>query len=575
MSPPIPSNDVDRIAALHSMGVLDSPPEIDFDELALLAANICQVPIALISLVDGDRQWFKSRIGLEVAETPRRDSFCAHAVSEPGQDFLIVSDAHLDTRFAENPLVLNDPYIRFYAGATLVTRDGWALGTLCVIDRKPRQLTPDQLRALGTIRRSVVHAIEVRRVLAGQKQIIAELGHLHRSLEASRRTAEEATRAKADFLATMSHEIRTPMNAVIGMTALLRDTTLTPEQRDHVETMQVSGEHLLTVVDDILDFSKMEAGKLEIEHAPFSVRECVATAFRLVAKHAAEKKLAVRGEFDGDVPETVIGDVTRLRKILVNLLSNALKFTEQGEVAVNVAARTVVGGIELAFRVTDRGIGIPADRLDRLFHNFSQAESSTTRRCGGTGLGLAISRRLVELQGGKISVSSEPGRGSCFAFTILVEAGHNINAKDADLVAPVDTFDPEFALKHPAKILVAEDNLVNQKVLDRMLKRLGYAPSVVPDGAAALAARRGGNFDLVFMDIEMPEMDGPTATRALRADLSMGRQPVVVALTANALAGNRESYIAAGMDAYMAKPIRVRELTDVLARIAKLRPPPL
>ena len=571
-SPPIPANDVARVAALRALGILDTPPEPNYDDLTRLAAQICQVPIALISLVDADRQWFKARVGLDPAETPRELSFCAHAIAEPQTDVFVVPDASADPRFAANALVTGAPHIRFYAGTPLVTHDGWALGTLCVIDRVPRQLTPDQLHALTTLRRHILDALELRRIIARQNTVIADLDETRRHLDVARRTAEEATRAKAEFLATMSHEIRTPMNAVIGMTTLLRDTPLSPAQRDSVDVIQSSGEHLLTVINDILDFSKITSGKLTLESVPFSLPACVAAAVRLLVARATEKKVAIRSTLAPGTPETIVGDVTRLRQILVNLLSNAVKFTDRGAITVDVSARAQPdGSSELTFRVSDTGIGIPAARLPHLFQRFEQADSSTTRTFGGSGLGLVISRHLAELQGGKLWAESTPGVGSVFHFTILTRPAAARLPTPPPPAFATSEFDPQFASRHPARILVAEDNPVNQKVLGRMLEKLGYLPAYAADGLAALAALRATPFDLVLMDIEMPGMDGPAATRALRAEFPAARQPGVIAVTAHALADSRETFLSAGLDEILTKPIRLPELTALLARLPELR----
>jgi signal transduction histidine kinase/ActR/RegA family two-component response regulator len=578
ISPLIPANDAERVAQLRALGVLDTPPEPDYDELTRLAALVCQVPVALISLVDSDRQWFKSRLGLASTETSRDISFCAHAINEPRREFFVVPDAHLDPRFADNPSVLGEPHIRFYAGTPLITHDGWALGTLCVIDRRPRELTPDQLSALSALRRHVINALELRRLVDNQNRIITDLEETRRSLDTARRVAEEATRAKTEFLATMSHEIRTPMNAVLGMTTLLRDTALTPDQRDYVDTLQTSGEHLLTVINDILDFSKIEAGKLALDYVDFSLAQCTAAAVRLLAARALEKGLRLRTEFAPDLPDLVSGDVTRVRQILVNLLANAVKFTDHGEIAVHVSGRPLPDGHhEITFTVRDTGIGIPPARLGQLFQNFAQAEASTSRHYGGTGLGLAISRRLAELHGGNIGCESTPGQGSRFHFTVIVHAPAGtprpVGSSNSPLAAP-SLFDAQLATRHPARILVADDNPVNREVLGRILRKLGYTPAFASDGRSAVAALHAGSFDLVLMDIEMPDLNGPAATRLLRAELPAARQPVVVAVTAHALDGSHEAFLASGMDEVLTKPIRVPELVSVLRRLDQLRRAP-
>jgi PAS domain S-box-containing protein len=868
MKAPLPENEAARLESLHRYAILDTLPEQEFDDLSRLAALICGTPIALVSLVDENRQWFKAKVGIEDTETPRDIAFCAHAIH--ASSVMVVPDALADERFRSNPLVTGNPNVRFYAGAPLRTPEGYALGTLCVIDRVPRELSADQLEALTALSRLVVNELELRRsvgdlskavrerrivedeldqlfnlssdlfCIAGfdgyfkrlnpsweqtlgisreellsrpyvefihpddreitrkeaQKiaggevtfsfenrfrrgddtyiwllwnatpnsdqglifaaarditlrkraerrlavgytltRVLAEaenlgaasplilraiceglgwemsafwrldelanvlrcvdlwhlpgqefpgfekatreltfrrgvglpglvwetgqskwatdvpgrenfprikiareeglhsafgfpiriddrvvgviefvsseirtrepelvemfdsigsqigqfmerrraeselklyadyleaarlaqeadarrLALLVHELEIAKARAEEATRSKSEFLANMSHEIRTPMNAVIGMTELALDTKLTSQQREYLVTVKNSAGSLLNLINDILDFSKAEAKKLELDRVDFVLRDMLEDTLRALAVRAQQKGLELACHVASEVPDALVGDAERLRRIVVNLVGNAIKFTENGEVVLNASVESrTEGDVVLHFSVTDTGIGIPQEKQKAIFEAFAQGDASTTRKYGGTGLGLSISSQLSELMGGRIWLESEPGRGSAFHFTVRL--GLQTSAVNEPASVPVKLLD--------LPVLVVDDNSTSRKILEEMLTNWKMKPVAAASGPAALEAlkhaqEKGEPFRLVLADGHMPGMDGFDLSASVHKDAHL-RGVTVILLT---FAGRREDQARAkstGAAAAVTKPVKQSELWDAI-----------
>ena len=555
-----------RLVEIERYQVLDSQPEQAFDRVTKLASEFFETPVAAISLCDRERLWFKSIVGLDIPECPRSAGICSQVIYN--DDPLVLHSASEHPEFHDHPMVADAPHVRFYAGAPLVTPSGQRIGSLCVADVKARPgFTCEEAGRLKELASLVIDELELR-------------------LE--RMKAIRASDAKSAFLAAMSHEIRTPMNGVLGMTDLLLTTDdLGERQRKRVEVIQRSGRTLLTLLDQILDLSKIEANKFELTQEAFDMRGLIQDLHALFQARAQEQQLW----FDlmdrlGPVPP-LLGDPLRIRQILSNFLNNAIKFTREGGVALRATARSQPDGrVQVRLEVQDTGIGIEPSSIGRVFAPFEQADRSTSSQFGGTGLGLAICKRLAAMMGGDVGAESTPGKGSTFWLQIDLEAAsEQEQAMETTAARPVCHHAPPprpAASASPATvsaestksdqgskqahILVAEDEPVNAYLIEEMLDAGGYTSTVVADGKSVLELLKKEPFDLILMDSRMPDMNGLDVTRLIRQLPNPQASTPIIALTADAMSGDRERFLAGGMDDYVAKPIDHAVLFDAIRR---------
>lgn len=669
ISASLPENEVSRLAALHGHQLDFFTNEVSFDHITQLAAKLFQCPISLVTLVDETHQRFKSHHGLLACATPRDMSFCAHAISA-GKS-LIVLDAAQDERFKGNPLVVGDPNIRFYAGALLTDKQGFHLGTLCIIDNKPRQtFTADEMASLENLSQIAMDSISVRSSYSAeiaQKKILDNIfdqiplgifvknakddfrfyfvnsyanelfecsdnqiinltdfdlfrkeeaaffratdinvmkehsvvkiseekvttkrgtwtARTHKiplydengdpfllmglieditdqirqkeQLEEATRIAQDANRAKSEFLANMSHEIRTPLNGVLATAELFTETNLDEKQKKYLSLIQSSGAILLGLINDILDYSKIEANMLELSEQAFDLHRVMELTFQLFEIPAQNKGLTFTATIHPDVPSWIIADPQRLRQIVVNLLSNALKYTTTGTVSVAIDVVEEQGQPRLFISVQDTGRGIPENAQNMIFEKFTRINKAEF--ITGTGLGLAICHSLVNLMGGTIGVASKLDAGSTFWFHIPLKV-----PRDSTLLsAPTPPLDQPKTRAFRA--LIVEDNETNKFVLQAMLENMGCSVRCADNGRTALDEIHENEFDIIFMDCNMPVMNGYDATRAIRNDYNL--KTPIIGVSAHVFLHEVQNCIAAGMNDFLPKPIRKHDLTNMINR---------
>lgn len=674
--------EIKRLQTLLSFNILDTPPQEEFDSLVKLISFICDSPIAIISMIDDKRQWYKAKVGIPINEVPRDETFCRYTLEQ--DDLLEITEAREDERVKNNPRVTAHEGIRFYAGVNIKASNGYKIGTVCVVDTKPKELNSEQKQALKLVADQTMILLEARKrnqeltkeleeilnnkVKETQRQLLQRkteyilllrairkssavvefspegiiksindnflnmIGYTRNELQGSphkvllfeeqipknvefwaslrngnshagrlkrkhkdgsevwiqatynpipdhnnnvtrvikiaqeitkeieaekamrnaKELAENLNIQKDNFIANMSHEIRTPIHAILGFTELLLELENDSTKKSYLRSVKTAGDNLLYVINDILDLSKIEAGIIMLEKEFFDLSNVVKNVFSILHLKAHQKKIVFNYHIDPAVNLYLSGDQNRLSQILINLLGNAIKFTSSGSVELYIKSLKLADGrATLQFKITDTGIGIPADKIETIFDRFSQAQEDTSRTFGGTGLGLNISRQLIERMGGVISVESVEGKGSVFCFYLPFEIGEPvlINQKDEPVNKP--------GKKANGKILLCEDNELNQRLIKAILGENGYTIDLAENGEKGLKLAEEDAYDLILMDIQMPLMDGYETTLRIR---DITATVPIVALTANFMLAERAKCFEHGMNDYLSKPFSKEDL---------------
>lgn len=572
---PLALDDKARIAKLDEYQVLNTNNEPAFSRLTDLVKLFFDVPIVAITFMDEDTQYLKSAQDLgDLCTTPREVAICNYTVLT--DEVFMVADLAHDDRFDHNPLVTEAPYLRFYAGAPILLHEDnktYRLGSLCLMDTKPNNNFDDkQAKLLAQFAVMTADALQLQ-----QKQY----------------RARRANEMKSEFLANMSHEIRTPMNGIIGMVEMLDDTKLSAEQKSYIDNIKVSTEHLLAIINGILDLSKVESGKMTIDAVPMNLSTLCDEVVNLFSVKARQRGLTLDYHFTEELPPYVKGDPVRLKQILANLVNNAIKFTrEGGRVSIDVRHAPSCGNqkcqalssgtknnqnadrnqtndtvdyrdMMLCIDVTDTGVGIKPESLDAIFDAYNQADKSTHRLYGGTGLGLSVCKSLVNLMGGHIWVDSEVGVGTSFKVLLPLLS---IDAPQYKAWKQSVTTDNSPTSKHTGHVLLVEDDNVNAIIAKKALRSSGHAVTHVTDGQQAIEAfsEYPDRYDVILMDHHMPIMDGIQATIKLHERFDDGELPPIIALTANAMDGEREKYLEVGMQDYCTKPFKKEQLNALV-----------
>ncbi|WP_448211730.1 ATP-binding protein [Colwellia sp. MEBiC06753] len=525
-----------RLNALYGYDILDSVKEQDFDELTQLASEICETPIALISLIDPKRQWFKSCVGLDVQETSRELAFCAHAIHE--REIFEIPNALEDERFFDNPLVTGDPNIRFYAGAQLVTPEGYAIGTLCAIGDHPKTLNSYQKAALKTLAKAVITQLELRKKL---------------------KETQQASDYKTEFLSNISHEIRTPLNAISGFSQILVDKAknlaIPPQATEYLSEIEFSAQRLLHIVNSVLELGKIEAGKMDVTYNWFASRHFFNHLKGMLSVKANEKSLNLQFLINPNVPEYLYFDEGKFGQILINIINNAVKFTPPNKtITVSITAENK----QLLITVIDQGIGIAKSEQAKLFDKYQQVAKHEYAE--GSGLGLSITKSLVELMAGAIALESELDQGTKVSITLpLTETTPPNNISQSLDSSQLQSQLPRYHL------LIVEDNAINRKVAQAVFGSLNQSISFAESGEAAVELCKSEQYDAIFMDIHLSGIDGITAARAIRA---LGVPTPIFALTADIFLNAETCRERFEFDDYLAKPLEKEKLTLCLRQLA-------